>query len=75
MKNKKDGLWKGGYFAETLDSEGMKEKMKTFHMNHDEKMDSTAKNAIRKYQPTTKIGMNECVTDVLMKNIFMRIKY
>ncbi|MBS3150289.1 hypothetical protein J4425_00580 [Candidatus Woesearchaeota archaeon] len=47
MKNKKDGLWKGGYFAETLDSEGMKEKMKTFHMNHDEKMDSTAKNAIR----------------------------
>ena len=33
-----DSFWSEGAFAETLSSEDSKEKMKTFHMKHDEDM-------------------------------------
>ena len=40
MKNKikKDRLWEENSFMETIDSESMKDKMKTFHMKHNEEM-------------------------------------
>ena len=36
--DEKDGFWEEGYFAETLGSEDLKKKIKTFHMKHDEEM-------------------------------------
>ena len=43
MKNKKDKLWEKGYFAETLGSKDMDEKMRTFDMKHDEEMNFNCK--------------------------------
>ena len=36
--NGEDSFWAEGYFAETVGSSEMKEKMRTFHMKHDEEM-------------------------------------
>ena len=35
-KQENDSLWEEGYFAETMSSKDMEEKMKTFHKKHDE---------------------------------------
>lgn len=42
-KENEDGVWSEGYFAQTMDSDEMKEKMKTFHKKHDEDMDFNCK--------------------------------
>jgi hypothetical protein len=42
-KNSEDNLWSEGSFAETLGSEDIKEKMKTFHKKHDEDMNYNCK--------------------------------
>ncbi len=42
-ENEEDEFWSGGSFAETMSSEGMKEKMRTFHMKHDEEMNYNCK--------------------------------
>ncbi len=36
-------LWEKGYFAESMNSSEMKEKMRTFHMKHDEVMNFNCK--------------------------------
>ena len=41
---KEDEFWSEGYFAQTMSSEYMKIKMRTFHMKHDEEMDFNCKN-------------------------------
>lgn len=38
QKKNKTGFWEEGYFAETLSSAEVKEKMKTFHQGHDDEM-------------------------------------
>jgi|SRR3989344_1512677 len=48
MKNKKDKLWEKGYFAETLGSKDMDEKMRTFDMKHDEEMNFNCKRCNKK---------------------------
>lgn len=35
-KEREGSIWSGGYFAETMGEKGLKEKMKTFHMKHNE---------------------------------------
>ena len=37
-KGEEGSLWEEGYFAQTMSSKDMEEKMRTFHMNHDEEM-------------------------------------
>jgi hypothetical protein len=39
----KDSFWEEGYFAESLSSDEMKKKMRTFHMKHDEEMNFACK--------------------------------
>lgn len=46
--DKDKGFWEEGYFAETLGSEEMKERMRTFHMKHDEEMNYNCKECNRK---------------------------
>ena len=48
MKNKNKDLWAEGAFIETLDSQGAKEKMQTFHKKHDEDMDFNCKQCSKK---------------------------
>ncbi|MBI1935477.1 HEPN domain-containing protein [Candidatus Woesearchaeota archaeon] len=43
-----DGLWEEGYFAETMSSAEMKEKMRTFHMKHDEEMNYNCRKCNKK---------------------------
>jgi len=43
-KKNKDDFWSEGYFAQTMSSEDMKSKMRTFHMKHDEEMNYSCKN-------------------------------
>ena len=38
IDNEDDELWEKGVFIETLSPEEIKEKMKTFHMKHNEDM-------------------------------------
>ena len=37
------GFWEKGFFAETVDPKGREERMKTFHMKHDEEMNFSCK--------------------------------
>ena len=39
----KDGFWEDGFFAETIGSDGLKEKMKTFHMKHHDDVNFSCK--------------------------------
>jgi len=51
MKKKEvnqDEFWSEGYFAQTMSSEDMKKKMRTFHMKHDEEMDFNCKKCSKK---------------------------
>ena len=48
VKNKDDGMWAKGAFAETLDSREAKEKMKTFHKKHDEDMNFNCRQCNKK---------------------------
>ncbi|GEM_PF-2156418 len=41
-------LWSGGYFAETADPGDLKNKMRTFHMKHDEEMNYSCKECSKK---------------------------
>jgi|TARA_B100001971_G_C18156027_1_gene518596 hypothetical protein len=41
-------LWEEGYFAETLGPQDIKEKMRTFHMKHDEEMNFNCKKCDKK---------------------------
>lgn len=47
-KAKKNGFWEEGYFAETLSSSQINEKMKTFHKKHDEDMNFSCRNCGKK---------------------------
>ena len=38
-----DSLWEEGCFAESMGSEDMKKRMRTFHMKHDEEMNFNCK--------------------------------
>ena len=35
-EDEEDSLWEEGYFAETMGPKDIKERMRTFHMKHDE---------------------------------------
>ncbi len=43
-----NNLWEKGAFAETLGSQDIKEKMKTFHKKHDEDMNYNCKKCNKK---------------------------
>ena len=47
-KKKGDAFWAEGSFAETMSSEDMKKKMRTFHMKHDEEMNFNCKKCKKK---------------------------
>lgn len=43
IENKDENLWEEGYFAETMGPKDIKERMRTFHMKHDEEMNYNCK--------------------------------
>ena len=43
LEDSENGLWEDGAFMETLGSQDIKEKMKTFHKKHDEDMNYNCK--------------------------------
>ena len=45
---KEDNFWEEGYFAETMSSAEMNEKMRTFHMKHDEEINYKCKKCSKK---------------------------
>lgn len=47
-KESKNDFWSEGYFAQTISSEDMKSKMRTFHMKHDEEMGYNCKKCNKK---------------------------
>ena len=47
-KANEDDFWAKGYFAETMSSDEMKKKMRTFHMKHDEEMNFSCKKCKKK---------------------------
>ena len=47
-KENEDSIWVAGSFTQTLDAEDPKEKMKTFHMRHDEDMRFNCKKCNKK---------------------------
>jgi len=46
--NEEDDLWEEGYFAETMGPKDIKERMRTFHMKHDEEMNYNCKKCNKK---------------------------
>ena len=52
MKNnkseKEDAFWADSSFAETMNSDDMKKKMRTFHMKHDEEMNFSCQKCKKK---------------------------
>ncbi len=42
-KNEEESFWSKGYFAETINSDEMNKKMRTFHMKHDEEINFNCK--------------------------------
>jgi len=44
----KESFWSEGCFAETVGSDEMKKKMRTFHMKHDEEMNYKCKKCNKK---------------------------
>ena len=48
VETKKDDLWEEGYFAETMGPKDIKERMRTFHMKHDEEMNYNCKKCNKK---------------------------
>ncbi len=47
-KKKEDAFWTEGSFAETMSSDEMEKKMRTFHMKHNEEMNFNCKKCKRK---------------------------
>ena len=48
IENEDNDLWEEGYFAETMSSKDKEEKMRTFHMKHDEEMNFNCKECNKK---------------------------
>lgn len=48
IDDKEDDFWEKGYFAQPIGPEEMKEKIKTFHMKHDEEMNCNCKKCNKK---------------------------
>ena len=73
MKKKEvnqDEFWSEGYFAQTMSSEDMKKKMRTFHMKHDEEMDFNCKKCSKKISAHNKDWHDEMCDNCFNKIYF-----
>jgi len=62
-----DSFWAENSFAETMGSNDLKLKQRTFHMKHNEEMNYNAKTVIARSQHITKIGMPVCVINASIR--------
>ena len=69
-KNSGDNLWSEGSFAETLSPIEKKEKMKTFHMKHDEDMNYDCKKCNKKISAHNRDWHNHMCDDCFNKEYF-----
>ena len=69
-KEREDGFWSEGYFGQTMDSDDMKEKMKTFNKKHDEEMDFNCKNCNAKISAHNKDWHDGMCDDCSNKTYF-----
>jgi len=67
-----DGFWEEGYFAETMSSADMKEKMRTFHMKHDEEMDYNCKKCNKKISAHNKDWHNSMCDNCFDKKFYKK---
>ena len=68
---KSESFWEEGYFAETMSSAEMNEKMKTFHKKHDEDMNFDCDKCGKKISAHNKDwhgGMCDTCFDSCLKN-------
>ena len=63
-------IWSDGSFAETLGSDDMKTKMRTFHMKHNEEMDFNCSNCKARISAHNKDWHNGMCDDCFNKEFF-----
>jgi len=68
-KEDKESIWSEGYFAQTMDSEEMEKKMKTFHKKHDEDMNFNCKKCNAKISAHNK-DWHDGMCDNCFNNIY-----
>jgi hypothetical protein len=73
-KEQEDEIWSDGFFAETLGPEDIKEKMKTFHMKHDEDMCFNCKKCKVKISAHNKDWHNGMCDDCFNKEFFQTLE-
>ena len=69
-KKNQDELWSEEYFAETTSPQDMKQKMRTFHMKHDEEMNFNCKKCNKKISSHNKDWHSEMCDDCFNKKYF-----
>ncbi|MBI2647378.1 hypothetical protein HYW99_02785 [Candidatus Woesearchaeota archaeon] len=69
-----DDFWEEGYFAETMSPKDIKEKMRTFHMKHDEEMNYNCKKCKRKISAHNKDWHDGMCDDCFNKEYHRVIK-
>ena len=70
-KRKKDeSLQDEGYFMQTMNSDKMKDKMRTFHMKHDEEMNFNCKECDKKISAHNKDWHDGMCDDCFNKKYF-----
>ena len=65
-------LWEEGYFAETMGSIDIKEKIRTFHMKHDEEMDYNCKKCSKKISAHNRDWHTGMCDDCFDKEVYGR---
>ena len=70
IDDEEDDFWEEGYFAETMSSAEMKEKMKTIHKKHDENMDFNCKKCNKKISAHNKDWHNGMCDECFNKECY-----
>ncbi len=70
IDNEKSDLWEEGYFAETISSAEMEEKMKTFYKRHDEGMNFDCKKCSKKISAHNKDWHDRMCDDCFNKEYY-----
>jgi len=71
--SKEDKFWEEGYFAESISSEEMKKKMKSFNMEHDEDVNYNCKKCNKKISLHNKNWHDEMCDECFNKTYYPEI--
>jgi len=71
-KNEEDSLWSKGFFSESVGKDEMKQKMRTFHMKHDEEMNYSCKKCNKKISAHNKDWHDGMCDDCFNKKYYKK---